>query len=60
MAQDLDLKTLDRRVIDRLLKRGELHDKDVEKFLKQQPDLTEEALSVESKFERSPGINGEP
>jgi hypothetical protein len=52
MAQELDLKTMDRRLVDRLVRRGEISEKDLEKALKQLPDQTEEAEAVQAKFER--------
>ncbi|MBS2029827.1 MAG: hypothetical protein JST54_18140 [Deltaproteobacteria bacterium] len=51
MAQELDLKTMDRRLVDRLVRRGEVSEKELEKTLKQLPDVAEEGASFESKLE---------
>ncbi len=51
MAQELDLKTMDRRLVDRLVRRGEVSEKELEKTLKQLPDVAEEGAAFESKLE---------
>jgi len=51
MAQELDLSKMDRRLVDRLVRRGELGEKELDKFLKQLPDLADEAAQVEAKLE---------
>ena len=52
MAQELDLKNMDRRLVDRMVRRGEISEKELEKVLKQLPDLANEAAPVEAKLER--------
>jgi len=51
LAQDLDLSKMDRRLVDRLVRRGELGEKELDKFLKSLPDLADEAAQVEAKLE---------
>ncbi len=51
MATDLDLDQLDRRMVDRLIKKGLLSEKDWEKHLKALPDLADSAQPVETEFE---------
>ena len=51
MAAELDLKNMDRRLVDRLVRRGEISEKEVEKTLKQLPDQAEEAEAFQVKFE---------
>jgi hypothetical protein len=54
MAHDsngINPRMLDRRVSERYVKRGELAEKDLEKHLKALPDLADEAVPFESKFE---------
>lgn len=41
-------RNLDRRTLARYVERGELTDKDVEKHLKNLPDLADEAVTIES------------
>lgn len=55
MAQEIDIRNMDRRILDRLVRRGEISEKDVEKTLKQLPDAAEEAAEVESKLEAEDG-----
>ena len=49
--QELDYRSMDRRILDRLVRRGEVSEKDVEKALKQLPDAAEEAAPVEVKMD---------
>lgn len=51
MPQELDIRNMDRRILDRLVRRGEVSEKEVEKVLKQLPDAAEEAAEVDSKLE---------
>jgi hypothetical protein len=48
MANEFEMKHLDKRTIDRYLARGVLTEKDVEKHLKSLPDLSDQALSIET------------
>lgn len=51
MATDLDLTQLDRRLVERLMKKNQLTEKDWEKHLKSLPDLADQAEAVETEFE---------
>jgi hypothetical protein len=51
MAQEFDPKLVDRRIVERYIRRGELTEKDLEKALKTLPDMAAEAVPVESKLE---------
>ena len=51
MAQDIDIRNMDRRILDRLVRRGEVSEKDVEKALKQLPDAAEESAPVDVKMD---------
>jgi hypothetical protein len=44
----------DRRTLDRYVTRGEVTEKDVEKFIKALPDLADEAIAVECALEQAP------
>ena len=48
---EFDLKSMDRRLVDRLVRRGEVSEKELEKLLKQLPDVAEEGAPFESKLE---------
>jgi hypothetical protein len=47
---EMSLRYLDRRTIERYLKRGAVDEKDYAKYLKSLPDLAESAGSVETEF----------
>jgi hypothetical protein len=47
----IDLRQLDRRVVERYLKTGKLDEKEYQKYLKTLPDLTEGASKVDTEFE---------
>ncbi len=44
-------RPLDRRTVDRYIKRGDITDKDVEKHIKALPDLADEAVVIDSKLD---------
>lgn len=47
----IDLRHLDRRVVERYLKAGKLDEKEYQKYLKTLPDLAESASKVDTEFE---------
>lgn len=47
---ELPLKYLDRRVVERYIKKGVIDDKEYARLLKSLPDLTERAARVETDF----------
>jgi hypothetical protein len=47
---EINPRMLDRRVVERYLKRGALDEKEYAKYLKSLPDLAESAGSVETEF----------
>jgi hypothetical protein len=51
MADNIDPKLLDKRIVARLIKDGLLSEKDYERHLKSLPDLAEQATIVESTLE---------
>ena len=53
MADALDLKTLDQRLVQRYLRKGLLEQKDYDAYLKTLPDVADKAASVEAAFEPS-------
>jgi len=48
MPDDIDRKLVDKRVVDRYLKKGSLDEKDYEKHLKSLPDLADQAVPIDS------------
>lgn len=48
---ELDLNKIDRRIVERLVKKGQLTDKDYERHLKSLPDLTDEAEPIATELE---------
>ncbi len=48
MAEDIERKLIDKRVVQRYLRKGRLDEKDYEKHLKALPDLAEQAVPIES------------
>jgi hypothetical protein len=55
MATDIDLTQLDRRLVERLVKKGQLSDKEWDKYLKTLPDLADQAEAMETRFESLSG-----
>lgn len=51
MSETIEVKHLDKRVSSRYLKKGKLDEKEYERHLKSLPDLSEQAIPVESEFE---------
>ena len=48
--EEIPIQYLDRRVVERYLKKGLLDEKDYQRYLKGLEDLTEKAGSVETEF----------
>jgi hypothetical protein len=48
--EEMSLRYLDRRTIERYLKRGQIDEKDYARYLKSLQDLSESANSVETEF----------
>lgn len=48
MPDDIDRKLVDKRVVQRYLKKGRLDEKDYDKHLKSLPDLADQAVPIES------------
>jgi hypothetical protein len=53
---EIDPRFLDRRVVERYLKRGQLDEKEYQKHLKSLPDSGENASKIETDFEPSGGL----
>lgn len=51
MADQLENKTVDKRVAQRYLRKGIVDEKDYEKYVKSLPDLAEQAMPVEASIE---------
>jgi len=51
MAETIETKHLDKRVAHRYLRKGKVDEKDYERHLKLLPDLSDQAVPVESEFE---------
>lgn len=51
MADPLENKTVDKRVVHRYVRKGVVDDKDYEKHLKNLPDLADRATPVEASIE---------
>lgn len=51
MTEKIDMKYLDRRTVERHIKRGKLSAKDYEKWQKALPDLAEQAVPVDVQLE---------
>ena len=54
--KDIPVRYLDRRVVERYLKRGLLDEKEYHRYLKSLEDLAEKAGSVETEFTSVEGI----
>ena len=52
-GETLDPRLLDRRVVERYLKRGQIDEKEYAKYLKALPDLAENSAKVETAFQPS-------
>ena len=50
MADTLDTRVYDKRVVHRYLRRGKLDEREWERHLKALPDLADQAVPVESEF----------
>ena len=55
MADQIENKLVDKRVVQRYLKKGRLDDKDYDQHLKKLPDLADQAIDVESEIESTAG-----
>ncbi len=51
MADQLENKTVDKRVAHRYVRKGIVDEKDYEKYVKSLPDLTDQAMPVEASIE---------
>ena len=51
MAETIDNKLVDQRVARRYIRKGQLDEKDYERYLKSLPDVAEQAVPVESEVE---------
>jgi len=51
MAEEIDLKTMDRRLVTRLIRKGALGEREVEKALKQLPDVADKAAPVDTRLD---------
>jgi hypothetical protein len=51
MANDTEPKDIDRRLVARMVRKGELSEREVEKSLKQLPDVADKAQPVETALE---------
>ena len=60
MTTETDLAQMDRRVAARLIRKGALSEKDVEKALKTLPNLADQVLPIETTFEESAAEGLEP
>ncbi len=51
-TEKVDFRLLDRRTVERYIKRGLVNQKDYEKYLKALPDLEEKAATVDIELEQ--------
>jgi hypothetical protein len=51
MADTLENKLVDKRVAQRYIRKGLLEEKDFEQYLKRLPDVSDQAVEVESEIE---------
>jgi len=51
MADTLENKLVDQRVVERYIRKGQLDAKDYERYLKSLPDVADQAVPVESEVE---------
>ncbi len=59
MADNLENKLVDKRVVHRYIRKGRVDEKDYDQLLKKLPDLADQAVAVESEIEEE-GLVGEP
>jgi ribosomal protein L5 len=59
MADTLDNKLIDKRVVHRYVKKGLVDEKELEQHVKKLPDLTDQAVAVESEIEPGEGDDEE-
>jgi hypothetical protein len=50
MAEEIDLKEVDRRLVARMVRKGDVSEREVEKALKQLPDVADKAAPVDTKL----------
>jgi hypothetical protein len=50
MADEIDLKDMDRRLVARLVRKGDVSEREVEKALKHLPDSADKAAPVDTKL----------
>lgn len=55
MTNETDVTKMDKRIMARLLRKGALVEKEVEKALKALPDLADKSAPVETAFEETAG-----
>jgi hypothetical protein len=55
MAEEIDLRDIDRRLVPRMIRKGELSEREVEKALKQLPDVAANAAPVDTELEPHEG-----
>jgi hypothetical protein len=55
MADAIDPKDIDRRLVPRMIRKGELSEREVEKALKQLPDVADKAAPVDTSLEPHEG-----
>ena len=60
MADAIDPKLLDRRVVQRYVKKGRLEEKELQRHLDALPDLAEQAEEVEAEFQPSAPARPQP
>jgi uncharacterized membrane protein YqiK len=51
MSEDIERKLIDKRVAQRYLKKGRLDEKDYDRHIKALPDLSEQAVPIESNLD---------
>lgn len=59
MADTLENKLIDKRVVHRYVKKGLVDEKELEQHVKKLPDLTDQAVAVESEIEPGEGDDEE-
>jgi pantothenate kinase len=52
MPDDIESKLIDKRVVQRYLRKGRVDEKDYDRYLKSLPDLAEQAVPVESDLDQ--------
>jgi hypothetical protein len=57
MADTLENRLIDKRVVQRYVKKGVVDEKDLEQHLKKLPDLADQAVAVESEIEPGEGAD---